>query len=681
MAEEDNRGASWNRSPVRRPTRVVHIGNLEIGGPNPIRVQSMTTTDTRDVEATTDQIERLVGAGCEVVRVTVPSQKDIPALAEIRTELSRRRVEVPLVADIHFTPGVAMAALELVEKVRINPGNFADRKRFATREYSDAEYRAEFERVADRFRPVVRRARELGRALRIGTNHGSLSDRIMNRHGDSPGGMVESALEFYDVCEAEGLRDVIFSMKSSNPIVTIAAYRLLAQRLDRRSAGQPEAPLHLGVTEAGAGRDARIKSALGIGTLLEEGIGDTIRVSLTEDPLREIPVARSLADRFDARFRATVASERPHGVQKRQPGSFYWAKNVREEEDLGSTSRPTRRPVRIDVELGRISAKHVVDAKALSETFRGRGDRSAEGLVVDVREGADVDLAKSFQDAIESKGLEIPMRVRAPLALASRVIEMGLSVIAIVTSESPQQEILALATAADAIPDAMEWALVPTRSGSDPSEVLECLVNFARETDRRVLSVSAEGDSFIDTHRQIATRIAESGCEVQIALRHRTPESLSPDTALLHASTDLGALLSEGIGDAVSLRLGRSITDTLDLSYRILQAARVRITQAEFISCPSCGRTQFELESVTERIRRRTEHLRDVKIAIMGCIVNGPGEMADADFGYVGSGPGKVHLYVGRDRVVAHVAEAEAADRLEELIRTHGRWADPPPPC
>ena len=670
---------------TRRRSREVKIGGVGIGGTNPIRVQSMTTTDTRDVVGTADQIERLVDAGCHIVRITTPSLRDVEALAGIQQELRSRRIAVPLVADVHFTPNAALAALDHVDKVRINPGNYADRKRFAAREYSDAEYAGEVDRVAERFRPLVVRARELGRALRIGTNHGSLSDRILNRYGDTPAGMVESAIEFLEVCEAESFDDVVFSMKASNPVVTLEAYRLLATRLDARS--RTGAPLHLGVTEAGAGRDARVKSAIGIGALLEEGLGDTIRVSLTEDPVREIPVARALADRFAARFCVASADDgegpsassrlraSAHASERRDP-----APRTAPHGEGGPA--PKRRTVRVDLELGAVPREPSQAADQLVTAIARALDRCCEGVVIDLGDVNEVGRAAEFARLLPRAGLDAPVWVRGTPSTAAAAAAAGLHALACIDEEARRQTLCEVASAAAASGVGLEWQLCdagsPVESGRTLDATLEAAVDASRAAGIEAPAFSVASDRFLATHRRVARRLASLELDAPIALRHPRPIGVGDDAALLYAATDLGALLCEGVGNAVSLRHGRAPLDALDLLYRILQGARVRVTRAEFISCPSCGRTQFDLETVTERIRSRTQHLRDVKIAIMGCIVNGPGEMADADFGYVGSGPGRIHLYVGQERVASHVPETEAPDRLEELIRTHGRWAPAP---
>ncbi len=661
-------------APRRRVTREVAVGDVVLGGANPIRVQSMTTTDTQDVAATADQAERLADVGCEIVRITAPSLRDAEALREIRGELDRRKVRVPLVADIHFTPNAAMLAAEAVEKVRVNPGNFADKKKFEIREYSDTQYDEEIERVAERFRPLVLRCQELGRALRIGTNHGSLSDRIMNRYGDTPEGMVQSALEFLDVCEGEGFRDVVFSMKSSNPQVAVQAYRLLALRLEERAPGAPGYPLHVGVTEAGDAEDGRIKSAIGIGALLLDGLGDTIRVSLTEDPEREVPVARALAEQTHARWERaqTLAPEPdaalyiPDAIETRRrasvvlPGPAAWG---------GS------QPVRVELDLGAPPEDAERCAWQLGDAAAAAPDLPCEGLRLRAESASDLERFGAFAAAVGRQPLAPTLVLEMPAALATgaKAGASGAQRWVIPVDGSTDAD---LAAAAGAAADAtVEWQLAggPQEAAAQLERVM------ALEASPFALSVRS--DTPVPTTRRVVAALVEHKCEAPIALLARAVDD-NASAALLRASTELGSLLCDGIGDSVVLSVethgGGAPAQAIDLAYRILQGARLRTTRTEFISCPSCGRTLFDLQETTARIKAKTEHLKGVKIAIMGCIVNGPGEMADADFGYVGSGPGVVNLYVGQDCVERRVPSAEADGRLVDLIREHGKWVDPP---
>ena len=660
-------------APRRRRTRVVRVGDVAIGGANPIRVQSMTTTDTLDTRATADQSERLAAAGCEIVRITAPSIRDAENLAQIKAELLRRGVRVPLVADIHFTPNAAMEAALHVEKVRVNPGNYADKKRFETREYSDAEYAEEVERVQARFRPLVQRLKQHGRALRIGTNHGSLSDRILNRFGDTPAGMVESALEFLDVCEDETYFDVIFSMKASNAQVAIQAYRLLAARFEERARKRGAAPwedasypFHVGVTEAGDGDDGRVKSAIGIGALLEDGLGDTIRVSLTEDPVKEIPVARALAARYDARWRQEGGNPGPSEIAPPlvfTPDPYAHARRAtRAAHDFGAAQ-----PVRVLASLGPAPWGADAVANEIARELAQLGDVACEGLALEVRDAAELARAAAFAAALAKRGIATPLALELPAREASALLAAR--------GEALTAARVVLTLRADDTPPPVagaEWHLV---AGADELAPL-----LARALASGAVPAAFSVTSALPTHavRIVAAELARLGYgDVPLVLRHRSDPFAPAESALLAAATDLGAPLCDGLGDAVVLGGMGSLSRDVALAYRILQGARLRTSWTEFISCPSCGRTLFDLEETTARIKTRTAHLPGLKIAVMGCIVNGPGEMADADFGYVGSGPNKVNLYVGHECVVRNVPEAEAPERLVELIKEHGRWTEP----
>jgi (E)-4-hydroxy-3-methylbut-2-enyl-diphosphate synthase len=642
----------------RRLTREVKIGDVGVGAEHPIRVQSMTTTDTRDVAATVQQCERLAAAGCEILRVTAPSIHDAEALAPLRAELFRRGVRAPLVADIHFTPNAALVAALHVEKVRINPGNYADRKRFEQREYSDAEYASEVERVKERFRPLVLRLKQHGRALRIGTNHGSLSDRILNRFGDTPLGMVESALEFLDVCEDEGFFDVVFSMKASNPQVAIHAYRLLAARLEARAPGRPSYPFHVGVTEAGDGVDGRVKSAIGIGALLEDGIGDTIRVSLTEDPVKEIPVAHALARRYDARSRERFPVPPDPGAAWVADAYAHRRRATRAAAGIGG-----EHPVRVEAWLGPPPADAEGAAAELERAFAGLGELACEGLAIDVAQAAELPRAAAFAEALARRGIAAPLAVAAPAALAPAVAGFAARVVLKIEGEAAPLPPLAVP---------VEWSFrVPSER---LAEALDAAL--ARSAPPQLVSVAAP----LPVHAQrllVALLAARGLAELPIVLRQRADPFREAEAALLAAATDLGAPLCDGIGDAVCFGGFGSLARDVELAYRILQGARLRTSWTEFISCPSCGRTLFDLEETTARVKAVTGHLRGLKIAVMGCIVNGPGEMADADFGYVGSGVGRVNLYVGQDCVLRNVPAADAPARLVALIRERGGWIDP----
>jgi (E)-4-hydroxy-3-methylbut-2-enyl-diphosphate synthase len=633
-----------------------------IGGANPIRIQSMTNTAPCDAQATAVQVEALARAGCEIVRVATPSVRDAEKLGEIRSELDKRGVTVPLVADVHFTPRAAMLAAEYVEKVRINPGNYADKKRFEIREYSEQQYREELERVAERFRPLVRRCRELGRAMRIGANHGSLSDRVMNRYGDTPLGMVESALEFLAVCEDEGFFDVVFSMKASNPQVTIHAYRLLAARLEQRAAGEPSYPMHIGVTEAGDGEEGRVKSAIGIAALLEDGIGDTIRVSLTEDPVKEIPVARSLARRYDEREAGGLSVPDSGGAFVADPYRY----ERRSTDSVGSVGGANA--VRVEVELGPIAEDVQVASREIERCLGRLGDLDCEGLLVDVADAAGATRATALADLLTALDIDVPLAIRVPATLVPAAAGAAARVVARVEAPIAAEELREIGRVGCPV----EWNF--HLEGGPLLHALDQVIESG--CDGRLVSV--ESDLPVHGARLLAARLgARSAGRVPIVLHHRADPSLDPESALLRAAADLGAPLCDGIGDLVSLGGFGALDRNVSLAYRILQGARLRYSWTEFISCPSCGRTLFDLEETTARVKERTGHLRGVKIAVMGCIVNGLGEMADADFGYVGAGPGKVNLYVSRECVIRNVGEKEAPARLVDLIRDHGRWVDP----
>jgi (E)-4-hydroxy-3-methylbut-2-enyl-diphosphate synthase len=672
-------------APRRRLTRAVRIGDVAVGGDNPIRVQSMTTTDTLDTQGTVEQTERLVAAGCEIVRITAPSLKEAQNLRAIALELRRRGVRVPLVADIHYTPSAALEAALHVEKVRINPGNFADKKKFAVREYSDAQYAEEVERAALRFRPLLRRCKELGRALRIGTNHGSLADRIMNRYGDTPQGMVESALEFLDVCEQEGFRDVVFSMKASNPQVAIHAYRLLAARLEERAAREagaapgafaaPSYPFHVGVTEAGDGEDGRVKSAIGIGALLEDGIGDTIRVSLTEDPVKEIPVALALARRAEVRWRAAPAPPP-------RPGADFvddpFAQRRRATRSLREGALPLggAQPVRVELHLGAVPHPAEPAVAALAQSLARVPEIACEGVGVDAFDTPDAERVDAFAHALAARLPGLPLCVRAEARIAERYARPGVRLAALIGALVDDDELAGVARAARAGGALLEWEL--RGALHEVAGLVDRALGASARAGLEDFLLSVDAQPPVHALRLAAARLrARGAADVPIALRYRRGRGEDADAARLCAAVDLGAALCDGLGDLVCLSGWDDPAAALALGYRILQGARLRTSWTEYISCPSCGRTLFDLEETTARIRARTQHLKGVKIAVMGCIVNGPGEMADADFGYVGSGPGTVNLYVGKECIERHVPSAEADARLVELIRTRGRWVDP----
>jgi (E)-4-hydroxy-3-methylbut-2-enyl-diphosphate synthase len=585
----------------RRATREVKVGNVGIGGDNPIRVQSMITCDTMDTEASIQQTIELAQAGCEIVRITAPTVKDARNLEQIVKGLRERGCNVPIVADIHFKPEAAMEAAKWVEKVRINPGNYADSKKFVIREYSDEQYAAELARIRERFSPLVDLCKTRRIAMRIGTNHGSLSDRILNRYGDTPLGMVESALEFARIARDLDYHDFVFSMKASNPKIMIAAYRLLAARLSELGRGW-NYPLHLGVTEAGEGEDARIKSAIGIGSLLADGIGDTIRVSLTEDSPHEIPVAKALI------------------------------------ENIQKTSNAQRSTPNIQLSFDPFSYQRHATEKIERDGFKLGGD---ELIRVAVRQA-------NFDK------------------IAHKIDRMGDYKPEIVYENAHIQE----------VDPRDENAIAKLNSESNTQ-----FVTVHDDVDLPVIAAFRLLGARLDARHPILLKdVLNCRASVQDTKRDRGDSPKRPADfleILLTASTNIGSLLCDGIGDAILVQGEEAPGQALRLSYNILQAAGSRIFKTDYVACPSCGRTLFNLQTTTAKIKAATSHLKGVKIAIMGCIVNGPGEMADADFGYVGGAPGKVNLYVGKTAVKFNIPEAEAVDRLKDLIREHGKWVDP----
>lgn len=635
---------------MRRSTVDVRIGDLMMGSNYPIRIQSMTTTDTMDTEATVAQSIRMIEAGCELVRVTAPSQREALNLEAIRTELRARGYTTPLVADIHYTPNAAEIAARIVEKVRINPGNYIDKKKFEVVEYDDAAYSAELDRVRDRFLPLLRVCKEYGTALRIGTNHGSLSDRIVNRYGDNPAGMVESALEFLRIAADESFHNIVLSMKSSNPIIMIEAYRLLVQRLE--SEGLPPYPLHLGVTEAGDGDDGRVKSAVGIGTLLEDGLGDTIRVSLTEEPEAELPVARALAARYD-----------PHMG--------------------GGTSTSTRaEPINLQYQRHRSAAVSVLGGDHLPRVLadlRGIGIHQPEDLAgIGHLYDAQTDKWTMTDQAAEFVLVgDQPLPFMAPSGVRQLVDAStwlaGKDKLYRVPVWSAEQ---LLATTAEERHAVLNVIHVPV------SQVTPSWIEQVRQLSATILLVEADTELPYRNLRDMFRQMREVGCSLPVIVAS-SYSTCDQDVPLLQACTDVGSILADGYGDGVLLRctdhtmhLQERLAWSTKLSFGILQATRLRMTKTEYISCPSCGRTLFDLQETTALIRSHTDHLKGVKIGIMGCIVNGPGEMADADYGYVGSGPGKITLYRGQTIVQRAVPTSSAVDALINVIREDGRWIE-----
>ncbi|MCX6183041.1 MAG: (E)-4-hydroxy-3-methylbut-2-enyl-diphosphate synthase [Bacteroidetes bacterium] len=608
-------------------TREVKIGDIPLGGKNPIRIQSMTTTDTMDTLATVEQTIRMVEAGCEYVRITAPSIKEAENLANIKKELKVRGYSVPLIADIHYTPNAAELAARIVEKVRVNPGNYADKKKFENIEYTDDAYNKELERIRQKFTPLVKICKEYGTAMRIGTNHGSLSDRIMSRYGDSPLGMVESAMEFLRICEDLNYHNIVLSMKASNTQIMVQAYRLLVATMKENNMNYP---LHLGVTEAGDGEDGRIKSAVGIGTLLEDGLGDTIRVSLTEDPEFEAPVAKALAERYSGREKHQAFAP----IKSYHINPFeYNRRSSSEINNIGGKSVPI-----VIADLSDLKEIKPANLFAAGYTYSVPTDKWTIG-----------DMACDY---IFVGANEVNFEIPGTLGI-------------IQNEKSLQKKDRHYSIAAAGNPDflkinAKDLAQIPA---------LKNLKNTTLVLETDNLHGLAEQRAFVN-------ELLEQKITLPVILK-RSYSSLSPENFQLHSATDFGGLLLDGLGDGIWIKAEKiSLAQSNSQAFGILQATRTRISKTEYISCPSCGRTLFDLQETTAKIRAVTHHLKGVKIGIMGCIVNGPGEMADADYGYVGSGVGKITLYKGKEVVKKSISSELAVDALIALIKENGDWVE-----
>ena len=661
---------------IRRESREVAVGSVIVGGARPVRVQSMTTTDTLDVEATARQTIELAEAGCEIVRITAPNVRASEALAQISKIVRKAKVDVPLVADIHFMPNAAMEAAKHVEKVRVNPGNYADRKKFQVREYSDSQYEEELDRLHEEFSPLVLRCKELGRSMRIGTNHGSLSDRIMNRFGDTPRGMAESALEFIRIAESHGYHDIILSMKSSNPKVMIEAYRLVVSLMNEENMNYP---LHLGVTEAGDGEDARIKSAIGIGSLLLDGLGDTIRVSLTEDPVAEIPVAQDLAKRAEKWWSSRTDSPIPNLDETIDP--YIFSRRTCPELKLGQPhlSIGDKNPPSVLVSTHFPTRDTAAIIKEIAQVQTQSKDAPVEGLIIRIRTSSEFPelqtLAESLVGAISIIIVEDERELDDELPAAQPgCVPIAWHPTAGFDDEAALARFLAFCDQAGHHP----VISLPAKELSDgTSSLLACspkppIITLCPSQDHHTVA----------GYRFLAAFLAKSQIQLPLWIRNREKDRLFADAdlfsaRLLDASVLSGSLLCDGIGDLISVENLGSLDRNRGLAYNVLQGARARISKTEFVACPSCGRTLFDLQSTTQKVKEATGHLKGVTIAVMGCIVNGPGEMADADFGYVGSGPGKIDLYVGKNRVKSAIPENDAVDRLVDLIQEEGKWIDP----
>ena len=673
----------------RRKTRVVNVGDVPIGGNHPIRLQSMTISDTMDTDAAVAETIQLVDAGCELVRLTAPSLNEAENLRHVKAALNRRGVRVPLIADIHFTPNAALKAAEYVEKVRINPGNYADKKRFAEREYTDGEYEAELERIEQRFKPLVLKLKHYGVAMRIGTNHGSLSDRIMNRFGDTPQGMVESALEFVRICRRYDYHDVVLSMKASNPLVMIQAYRLLAARMDEEGM---DYPFHLGVTEAGDGVEGRVKSAIGIGTLLEDGIGDTIRVSLTEDAVYELPAAHAIAAPYNHRQERAEGPEIPGPEERRNP--YGYDRRFSREVALGGLATGGNQPVRVELAT---TVPVVTDLEGTLAQIEALtvpaqpNDPVCEIVRLRAETSAELQALASLNERLQESAATPLLSLCVPLAhLADVPPLVGLAKIVVAPpcendpADWDRQARRALIWSHQH-GTALEWRLstasIPPFIRDKHGATLAGLAHTAgRLAELAALFQPCPVVFSLDTpaplpaYRYLAAHLDAQGHACPLHLK--TTALHGSDDPMYQAAIQLGVLLCDGFGDSIQIDSDVAPAEAVHLSYVILQAARLRMSKTEFISCPSCGRTLFNLQTTTERIKSRMSHLKDVKIAIMGCIVNGPGEMADADFGYVGSGPGKISLYVGKECVERNIPSEHAEERLIQLIKDHGKWVD-----
>lgn len=618
-------------------TREVAIGDVAMGGTNPIRIQSMTTTDTMDTEATIAQSIRIIEAGSDYVRITAPSKKEAENLAAIKKGLRERGYNAPLIADIHFTPNAAEIAARIVEKVRVNPGNYADKKKFKLYEYTDAQYDEELERIRKKFAPLVEICKTEGTVMRVGTNHGSLSDRIMSRYGDTPMGMVESALEFVRICEDLNYKDIVLSMKASNPRVMVQAYRLLVHQMEQEGMNYP---LHLGVTEAGDGEDGRIKSAVGIGALLEDGLGDTIRVSLTEAPEAEVPEAIRLANRY--KNRSGHREIFPLADVPKDPFSFSKRK-TKAVSNCGGDQVP------------------IVVVDCQSEKFSDPAQLS----VLDYRYDATLDkwhigdIAPDYLYLGENK-------IDFPLPGTLRCI----------------QDAAAWKGKANHLPIFSMAEFKAAEKTSEELNFVRLAINdfldhdvSALKNEKVVLVLETNNQHAMPEIRRMLFELMSAKIDLPVILHHNYA-GIAFEEVQLYAATDMGTPLIDGMGNGIWLSADLSLEQCNGIQFGVLQNTRTRISKTEYISCPSCGRTLFDLEETTAMIRSRTDHLKGVKIGIMGCIVNGPGEMADADYGYVGSGTDKITLYKGQEVMKKNIPSSSAVDELIELIRAHGDWVE-----
>ena len=637
----------------RFKTREVKVGDLGIGGNNPIRIQSMTTTDTMNTIATVEQSIRMIEAGCELVRITAPSLNEAKNLENIKNELRKREYNTPICADIHFTPNAAEHAARVVEKVRVNPGNYADRKKFEHIEYTDKSYDEELERIRERFTPLVKICKENGTAMRIGTNHGSLSDRILSRYGDTPLGMVESALEFLRICEEEKYFEIILSMKASNTQVMVQAYRLLVHKMLETDRNYP---LHLGVTEAGDGEDGRIKSAVGIGTLLEDGLGDTIRVSLTEEPEFEIPVAKNLAERYSSRKNHKQISS---ATSTKYNPFEYSRRETKRVSNIGGHNVP-----RVIADFS--GKKKITPANLFPVGYNYSApldkwnltDQACDYIYLGNNE-IDFEIPGTLGLIYNSHAFaKLENKTRAyPLFCGSEYFE----------SKEKSKELNFVVVDID--------TLLGSHSELVSESAFMKTLKQVQGDETVVLIFDSTNEHGMAEQRRMFFELSDSKIPVVIK---RNYKGLTEDKFQLFSSTDLGGLFLDGFGDGIWIKQKNCASPQIinSTGFGILQATRTRISKTEYISCPSCGRTLFDLQETTGKIRARTSHLKGVKIGIMGCIVNGPGEMADADYGYVGTGIGKITLYKGKEVVKRNIPSETAVDELITLIKEGGDWVE-----
>ena len=624
----------------RFKTREVKVGNIGIGGSNPIRIQSMTTTDTMDTIATVEESIRMIDAGCELVRITAPSKKEALNLKSIKEELTKRGYNTPIIADIHYTPNAAEIAATIIEKVRVNPGNYADKKKFENIEYTEVTYNAEIERIREKFTPLVRICKENETAMRIGTNHGSLSDRILSRYGDTPKGMVESAMEFLRICRDEDYHEIILSMKASNTRVMVQAYRLLVAEMIKEGM---DYPLHLGVTEAGEGEDGRIKSAVGIGTLLADGIGDTIRVSLTEAPEFEIPVAQNLLKHFEGIDKHDSIEK----ITKNPLHSFdYKRRKTNEVLNIGGGNAPI------------VMADFCLKEKITAASFFALGSNYSVPL-------DKWNLTDMAADYVFVGNHDLDFEVPGTLGVIynyKKWVEHKKGYPFLTINDYLDD---------DKISEKLNIVYVCL------SDLCEELFTKLKTDTTAVLMIDTYNENGLAEQRKLFTELMNNGIKTPVIIG-RAYGDLPEEQLQLSASSDLGALLLDGLGDGIFIATENcgSYQSVNSLAFGILQASRTRISKTEYISCPSCGRTLFDLQETTAKIRKETDHLKGVKIGIMGCIVNGPGEMADADYGYVGTGKGKITLYKEQTVVEKNIAEEKAVSALIDLIKEHGDWVE-----